>query len=399
MGRTGTTGTLGARFWLIFAASTLTGIANSASAPVLSRFATDVLGGTSALAGLIVSVSSFVSIIVQPAAGAATDRFGHKRVAIIGSILGAFGFAIILGATGAVDAATSRVVFGIGYAALGTAVMAWVISAVEPGNRGRALSLYGISIWLGLALGPQIGETVYQAWGYQSVWVLCGIIQVAALVCVLPAADPFRRIAAVVPATRSSRARDWRSAFTAVARPGTVAALAWSGEGFLLAFLIVHLEHNGLSSDGLLGAASVFTVFAASVIGTRLLLGGLPDRVGPVRTATGSLVVLAAGMAILGYSYSFPVAAVGAVLMGTGFAPLYPALTMLATATLDPARRGAGLGVFSAFTSIGYAAGAVLGGVVADLLGENNAFLVVAAMQLLAIPILRSSWRGRPRSR
>lgn len=383
-------GGLGRGFWLVFAASTLTGIANSASAPVLSRYAGDVLDATPAVAGFIVSISALVGIVVQPLAGIGADRFGPRAISWLGGLVGIAGLLLIVVSVDSLAVAGSRFAFGIGYAAIGTAVMAWIVASVVRAERGRALSLFGISIWVGLALGPQLGETVFDAWGYTAVWIVCAAVQLAAVLCVLPISDRAQRVHRTSEhTTGAGGVTGLRAAFFAVARPGVVAALAWSGEGFMLAFLIVHLQKNGLAAVGLTGAASVFTIFAISVIGTRLLLGGLPDRLGPVKTARIALLALALGMILLGYSYSFVAAAAGAVLMGAGFAPLYPALMMLATERLDPRRRAAGVGVFSAFTSVGYASGAFFGGVIAGIWGEGLAFVAIALLQLAAIPVVR----------
>lgn len=382
-------GTLGLKFWLIFAASTLCGIANSASTPVIPRFVDDVLGGNVALAGFVVSLSAFVSIVAQLGAGVAADRFGYKRIAIICGVIGAAGFVVIIVSATIPGAIASRVLFGGGNAAVATALMAWVVASVEPAVRGRALSLFGISVWLGLSLGPQVGENILHAWGYDAVWVTCVLLQLAAVGASLPIAD-FSGRGPAVPGLVREPPGSWRLVFQAVTRPGVVAAMAWSAEGFMLAFLIIRLQHNGLAPEGVFGAASVFTVFAACVIGARLLLGGIPDRIGPVITSRVSLAVLACGLLVLAFANSFPIAALGALLMGTGFAPLYPALTMLATETLDPSRRASGLGLFTAFTSIGYACGALFGGILADLFDESVAFIAITAVLVLAIGVVRS---------
>ena len=381
-------GTLGVKFWLIFAASTLCGIAHSASTPVIPRFVGDVLGGNVALAGFIVSLSAFVSIAAQLGAGIAADRFGYKRISIVCGIVGAAGFVVIIVLATVTGAIASRVLFGAGNAAVATALMAWVVASVAVEERGRALSAFGISVWLGLSLGPQVGENILHAWGYDAVWIVCVGLQLVALVATLPIADFSGRGPLVLGHVREPPG-SWRLVFHAVTRPGVVAAMAWSAEGFMLAFLIIRLQHNGLAPEGVFGAASVFTVFAACVIVARLVLGGVPDRIGPVITTRVSLAVLACGLVVLAFASSFPVAAVGALLMGTGFAPLYPALTMLATETLDPTRRASGLGLFTAFTSVGYACGALFGGILADLFDESVAFITISLVLVLAIAVVR----------
>lgn len=169
---------------------------------------------------------------------------------------------------------------------------------------------------------------------------------------------------------------------------GVAAAAAWCGEGLMLGFLIVHLVDHGVPATGVFGAASVFAVFAVSVIVARIVLAGMPDRVGPFRTAGISLVALCGGLLVLAFSGSFAVAAVGAVLMGVGFAPLYPSLTMLAARGLGADNRALGLGLFGGFTSVGYASGALVGGLVLAATSSMWAFVLVAGLQLGALAML-----------
>jgi MFS family permease len=176
--------------------------------------------------------------------------------------------------------------------------------------------------------------------------------------------------------------------FRVVWVPGVAAAAAWCGEGLMLAFLIVHLGSAGVPATGLFGAASVFGVFAASVIVARLALARMPDRIGPLRSAAISLVLLCGGLVVLAIAGSFAVAAVGAALVGIGFSPLYPSLTMLAARGLRSRNRALGLGLFASFTSLGYASGALVGGIVLAATSSVWAFLLVAALQLVALAVL-----------
>jgi hypothetical protein len=158
--------------------------------------------------------------------------------------------------------------------------------------------------------------------------------------------------------------------------------------GLMLGFLIIHLESGGVPSSGVLGAASVFAVFSVSVIAARIALATLPDRLGPLRSAAISLCTLAAGLATLGLARHFWTAAIGAALIGIGFSPLYPSLTMLATRGLAVANRALGLGMLSSFTSVGFAGGALLGGLVISVASTTWAFIMVAGLQLAALAIV-----------
>lgn len=392
------TGTRGAAFWSLVLASTAGYVVNGASTPVVPRLAADQLGADPALGGLLVSLAGFASIGAMPIAGILSDRIGPRRVLVGAALLAALGLGIALVALSVPSLVVSRLVFGAGNAATATALTAWVVAEAPVVERSRALGLFGLAVWIGLALGPVLGDHLYQSLGARALWSGTIGIQLGGLVVALLARDgsaPARR-----PRTRAA-GPGIVHVLRAVLRPGAAGLVAWAAEGFMIAFLIEHLVGQGVAGQGVFGAANVFTVFAASVVGARLLLGGLPDRVGPVRTARAALVVLASGLLVLAVARDFPTAAIGAVLVGAGYSPLFPTLTILSTRGLDERTRATGVGVFSAVTSAGYAVGSLVGGVLVSAVGSGWALVVLAGMQLLAVPALgrhgttREGLRGR----
>ncbi len=379
-------------FWMIFSVSALGGISNSASTPTIPVYVAADLGGGSELSGLLISLSAITSIVAMPLGGHLADRLGYRVVAMSGIALSATALALMAAVPELWAAVASRLLFGLGNAAAMALTLTWLVALAPPAQRGRALSIYGLSVWLGLAAGPQLATTVSAVAEPRAVFAVCVVIEVAVLVLfgLLPQPAPATASIATSP-TRTVAPRGagavWE-VFRVVWVPGVAAAAAWCGEGLMLAFLIVHLGSSGVPATGLLGAASVFGVFAASVIVARLVLARMPDRIGPLRSAAISLVLLCGGLVILAIAGSFAVAAVGAALMGVGFSPLYPSLTMLAARGLRSRNRALGLGLFASFTSLGYASGALLGGIVLAAMSSVWAFLLVAALQLVALAVL-----------
>ncbi len=391
-------------FWLIFIASTLGGVTNSASTPVIPEYVENTLGGDSTLAGSIIALAAVASMVAMPAAGALADRRGYRLTALSGSVIAAGAMLLLAVLPALWGAALSRVLFGLGNAAAMTLVMAWLVAITPAPQRGKALSYFGLSVWIGLALGPQLGTAVEQMGGTTTVFLVCAALELAtaATIALLPhpkKMPPVSTATGPISLPRQSGKALWHS-LRAVWVPGVVAAAAWCGEGIMIAFLIVHLVSAGVPSTGITGAASVYAVFAVSVILARLALASLPDRIGPLRSTAISLSCLAAGLTVLALATNFWVASAGAVLIGVGFSPLYPSLTMIATRELVPRNRALGLGLFSSFTSIGYGAGALVGGFVMAWASSMWAFLIVAGLQVVALVVLTVFTRDEsPRDR
>lgn len=375
-------------FWLIFAASTLGAMTNAASTPIIPVYVERVLDGGATLSGLVISVAAVSSMIAMPAAGLLGDRHGYRTVALTGGALAAAGMVALALLPTLWGAGLGRILFGLGNAAAMSLVMTWLVAMAPATQRGKALSIFGLSVWIGLALGPQVGTAVNQAAGPVAVFLVCAALELATATLIAFLPRPPRPAPADPAAPGLGRVVALGRAFRAVWVPGIVAAVAWCGEGLMLGFLIIHLTGAGVASGGLLGAASVFAVFSVSVIAARIALASLPDRIGPLRSTAISLCALSAGLATLAFARDFWTAAIGAALIGVGFSPLYPSLTMLATRGLTAENRALGLGTFSAFTSVGYAGGALIGGLVIAAASTTWAFVLAAGLQLGALAVV-----------
>ncbi len=383
-------------FWVMFSVSILGGISNSASTPTIPAFVAETFDGGSQLSGLLVSLSALTSIVAMPLGGSLADRWGYRRVAACGIALSSASLVLMalvpqLWTGGQLAAAmVARVLFGLGNAAALALMLTWMVSLTPADQRGKALSIYGLSVWIGLAAGPQIATAVMALAAPWTVFAVCAALELGILLLfwVTPPPSPVTAVTSPIPTAPVRGVRSLAEVLRAVWVPGVAVAIAWCGEGLMLAFLIVHLGAAGVPAEGAGGAASVFGVFAGSAIVARLLLARMPDRLGPLRAASISLVFLCAGLTTIALAPSFAVAAAGAVLMGIGFSPLYPSLTMLATRGLRSRNRALGLGMFSSFTSMGYAAGALLGGWILAVAPSVWAFLLVAGLQLVALAVL-----------
>jgi MFS family permease len=75
---------------------------------------------------------------------------------------------------------------------------------------------------------------------------------------------------------------------------------------------------------------------------------------------------------------------VAALLQGIGTAMVYPTLLAAIGDVAHPERRATVMGVYRFWRDLGYAVGALLSGVIADLLGLRVAIQVVAALTFIS---------------
>jgi MFS family permease len=130
----------------------------------------------------------------------------------------------------------------------------------------------------------------------------------------------------------------------------------------------------------------------------QLFTGALSDRIGRKWLIAGGMWVQAGGIALIAASAGFAGFACGAALLGVGTAMVYPTLLAAIGDVAHPSWRASAVGVYRLWRDLGYAVGAVLAGVAADLLGMEAAIWLVAAVTFLsgALVALRMGETLRP---
>jgi MFS family permease len=112
----------------------------------------------------------------------------------------------------------------------------------------------------------------------------------------------------------------------------------------------------------------------------QLVTGGLSDRIGRKRLIAGGMFTQAAAIAMIGATSGFWIWAASAMLLGAGTAMVYPVLLAAIGDVAHPTWRARSVGVYRLWRDGGFAVGALLAGIVADILGLSAAIYTVAAI-------------------
>ncbi|MFG1853538.1 MFS transporter [Actinomadura geliboluensis] len=143
----------------------------------------------------------------------------------------------------------------------------------------------------------------------------------------------------------------------------------------------------------------IATAFALPAAGFTLLFGRVADLFGRRRMLLAGMALLAGGSLIGGMATSPAMLLTGRVLQGLATAIATPAaLSLITTSFPEGPLRTRALGLSGALMSAGFTVGAILGGVLTDLLSWRWAFLVnvpVAVLILAVTPAVIAESRSR----
>ncbi len=114
----------------------------------------------------------------------------------------------------------------------------------------------------------------------------------------------------------------------------------------------------------------------------QLATGAISDRVGRKWMIAGGMWLQAAAIAIIATADTFGPWLAAAILLGIGTAMVYPTLLAAVGDIAHPTWRASAVGVYRLWRDAGFAIGAILTGIVADLTGPRSAIWLVAVLTL-----------------
>jgi MFS family permease len=354
--------------------------------PVLPRYIHGPLDSGDLAVGIVIGAYAVTGLLLRPVAGRIADTRGRKQTVLVGTVLVALSGLLYLPSLGLAGLILARLILGAGEGAVYTAGSAWIVDLAPDARRGQVLGLYGLAVWGGLAVGPLLGELLLDLGGYTTVWIFAGVLPIVGALFALAARDPFVPLKHAEPHPLIA---------PEAVGPGFAIALASMGYAAIATFIVLHLEARGIGHG-----ATVFAAFAAMLVLTRLVLGHLPDRVGPAPVAIVATLGEAVGLALIAVAQTLPVAIAGGLAMGAAFSLLNPSLMLIALGRVSQQARGAAMGTYTAFFDAGVGIGAPLAGLVAALAGYESAFFFAAAAcvaaALLVLLQLRPGEAARP---
>lgn len=339
---------------------------------VLPGFVHGVLGYSTVVAGLAISVQYLATLLSRPHAGRMADAMGPKRTVLAGlSVLALSGLFLALAAVvphlpalALVLILLARLGLGFSESWVSTGAITWGIGGIGGEHTARVISWNGIATYGGIAMGAPLGVWLDHRFGFMALGVLSFVLAAAVL--------PLALSKAAVAPTHGERL-PFRSVLSRVTPYGMGLALGSIGFGSLSTFVALYYASRGWAD-----AALSLSVFGACFIGVRLVFGNAIDRFGGYRVAIVSLAVECIGLLALWLGHSPHAALAGAALTGAGFALVFPALGVEAVGRVSNHNRGAALGAYSVFIDVALGITGPLGGWVAGLYDYPALFLVAA---------------------
>ena len=142
--------------------------------PVAGPFATGPLHADPAGVGIAIGIYAIAALVLRPVVGRASDRYGRRPLLLIGAVVTLAALALHLAVVALPLFILARALLGIGEAFFFIAALAAVTDLAPEDRQGEAINIGSLSVYLGLAIGPLVGEAVLGAGGFTGVWLVAG---------------------------------------------------------------------------------------------------------------------------------------------------------------------------------------------------------------------------------
>ena len=354
--------------------------------PVLPIFAAR-LGASWGILGFIVSVSTLTGMVIKPAVGILSDRWGRYWWLVVGTALFVgvpFLYRFVQTPEGLIGI---RVIHGLATAIYGPVTLAFVAEQTLA-NRAEKFGWFGMARQAGYILGPAIGGWLLLTMNPVSVFTLIGLFSCLALIPVLLLKrDRYPRSWIDRPPIRQQAAE----ALKAGIRTPSIWLSGGLESGLFVAlyatkaFLPVYASSLGVN------VALIGTFFAIQE-GTHLVLKPLGGRLGD---RFGYIGVIFIGMSLVGIALPLLTLANGmfglillATAIGAGQALVFPSTIALVSTQISSAYTGAGMGLIGTLKNAGKVVGPILGGVLIDRFDFSQMFQLMGVLLLLGAGLI-----------
>jgi MFS family permease len=394
-----------AQFSLLVGVNALVGGMVGQERSLLSLLATQVFGLAAVSAALTYIVAfGLTKAATNFLAGTLADRYGRKPVLVVGWLIGLPVPLLIIWAPTWTWIVAANVLLGVNQGLCWSTTVIMKIDLAGPERRGLAMGLNEAAGYLAVALTAYLTgliaaraglrpEPFYLGLAYAGLGLGLSTLLVretrgyAQLEAQLTDAqratdanpDPDRTPGAAKGERLTTHEVVVRTSFrepalSACSQAGLVNNL---NDGLAWGLLPLLFVRGGLP----VGQVGLLAALYPAVWGLgQLLTGPLSDRLGRKLLITAGMLVQAVALAGTALAGSFLPWAASAILLGVGTAMVYPTLLAAISDVAHPSWRASAVGVYRLWRDAGFAVGALLAGLVADLAGLEAAVWVIAVL-------------------
>ena len=385
-----------AQFALLVGVNALVGGMIGQERTVLPLLAEDEFGLTKFTATLtFIAAFGIVKAGTNFFAGTLSDRYGRKPVLVAGWIIGIPVPLLLMWAPSWGWVVFANVLLGVNQGLTWSTTIIMKIDLVGPAKRGLAMGFNEAAGYVAVAATALATGYIAEQHGLRPAPFFLGLayagLGLGISTLFVRETRDFAHHEAANPVTTNDALREHlttreiftltsfhEKALSSASQAGLVNNL---NDGLAWGLFPIFFADAGLSVARIGVLAAVYP--AVWGFG-QLVTGALSDRIGRKPLIVGGMLLQAIAIAMIAATTGFGSWALGAALLGAGTAMVYPTLLAAIGDVAHPLWRARSVGVYRLWRDGGFAVGALIAGILADLVSIEAAIYAVAALTALS---------------
>ena len=339
------------------------------------------LGGSTAVSGAIVGILGISALIFRFPTGVLLDRYGRRVLLVVGLAILLVDFSLLNVFRTLLMLFCLRFLQGIGNGIQTTSTSTLAADLIPSGRLQTGLGYFSLAQVVPSAIGPLIGLSVVEHFGYRMLFAVGVVLTAAALALSLLLTDRG------VPGRASASGKDERlhdgGSLALLMRPGILLPSAVMFVVFCAAAGVTAFVAQFAVEAGIANAGVYFVVASASTVLVRLFVSPQLIRFRQPVVALVSLTMVCPTFFLVANARNLGVLLLAAALYGAGQANLQPMMNTLVLEGIEPDQRGRVTAFFSASGDVAYGGGALLWGIVAGWCGFRSMYVICGVCALL----------------
>jgi len=339
-------------------------------------------GGNAVMVGLFMSIFSISAVLGRPIVGLLIDRFGVKRVLIIGSFcmgLPSLGYLALINAGLPPIVWVLRAIQGFGFGAHFSAFFTLAAQTAPIGRRNESVAMYGISGMASIMIGPFIGEELVETYGLPTFFIVMAVLGITAAFLATRINIPHFASPPLHQNKNISKALKNRKLYFPLLL-AMLMAMSLSAPAIFLAPLAELRSLDGFSL--------YFTGYALSGITIRIIGRKWADQFGWRRILIPSFALSGMGLIAVYFSHSIPALFFAGMIIGSAQGLALPAVTSLGYSMAPEGAKGTSMALVTGMIDFGVFMNGIILGQIARLGGYGIIFPLATIAPVVAVTLL-----------
>lgn len=337
-----------------------------------------LLAGNDSYAGIVVSAFTIGAFIVRFISGAIVDRFGSKKVILVGLGIMTISYAALFFSNNITQLLISRVVQGVGFGIAATATGTLIANVCHPERLLEAIGYSSVAQSLTSVIGPALGYWIVgEAFeGFPVLFMTAVCIGGATFMVML--AEKEEQSHGIKRSNVSDEKLKIR--WSRISIPIMIIFLSSMSSSAVLSFLALYAI-----SVQLTGIGAYFSVNALGMIVSRFVMNRLVYKLGSFPVIMLNVILFAVCMFGLTQVHNEVTLILLAFPAGFAMGSINPIINAFLIQVLPKSKKGFANAIYFSSIDIGYGVGSVFWGMVAGWVGYVSMFIAVAILQLVVV--------------